>query len=205
MGIADTSIAALSAALSGGAAVAAWQASREANKTAGSVAQIERDRWHRELSPQLKLKIDPNNHFLCIRFVRPAALGRIQVSLRVRDDRDRSQDPELAGSVTAQMRAEVVWGPYRFRPGIDHADDLGRAVKPFTLEPDDLHRVAIDPTLRPTWFDGASGETRWREKYRNAPMRVWATCEASDHKPWRLSCELPWNGRWARTEAPSQA
>ncbi|WP_411147349.1 hypothetical protein [Streptomyces sp. A30] len=203
MGIADTSIAAAAAALSGAAAVAAWRASREANNTASSVAQIERDRWHRELTPQLQLRIDPNNHFLYVRFVRPAALGRLQVQLQVRDDRDRSQDPELAGSVTAQMRAEVIWGPYRFRPGIDGADNLGRTLAPFFFEPDDLHRVAIDPTLTPTWFEGPTGEQRWREQYRTSPMRLWATCEAPGHKPWRLSCEPPWDGNPVLTEPPA--
>ncbi|MEU2058583.1 hypothetical protein [Streptomyces bungoensis] len=58
MSIVDTSIAAAAAALSGVAAWGAWKASREANATASSVAQIERDRWHRELTPQLRIKLE---------------------------------------------------------------------------------------------------------------------------------------------------
>ncbi|GAA3079324.1 hypothetical protein [Streptomyces glomeratus] len=62
MSILDTSIALASAAFTGAAAYGAWKASSEANKaawnaneTAAAVAQIERDRWHKELRPQLRI------------------------------------------------------------------------------------------------------------------------------------------------------
>ncbi|MEU5765987.1 hypothetical protein ABZ782_08710 [Streptomyces asoensis] len=199
MSIADTSIAAASAAFSGVAALAAWRASREANSTAASVAQIERDRWHNDLTPQLRLMVREAYRDMIVRFDGPASLGRLTLQLHVRDDRDRSQDPVLAGSVTQEMRAEVIWGPYRFRPGIDGADERGRAVSPFTLEPGDRTKVAIDPSLRPTWYEGPDGERRWRDEYRTARMRLWAECQAPGHKPWRLSFEVSRDGNWACT------
>ncbi|MFE2186050.1 hypothetical protein [Streptomyces sp. NPDC059455] len=87
MSIVDTSIAAVSAALSGAAAYGAWKASREANKaawnaneTAAVVAQIERDRWHKELTPQLRIKLQAEPHeVLYVRFDGPATLGELAV------------------------------------------------------------------------------------------------------------------------------
>lgn len=199
MGIADTSIAAASAAFSGFAAIAAWRASKEANDTASSVAQIERDRWHKELTPQLRLKLEVQQGMLYVRFDGPASLGKIDVQLTVRDDFDRSRVPALPGGATPEQIAQTIWGPYRFRPGIDGADQLGRTVTPPPLEADDRTRLAIDPSLRPSWYEGADGGRRWRDQYRTARFRLWADCEAEGHRPWRLSFEVPQDGAWAQT------
>ncbi|GAA3311639.1 hypothetical protein [Streptomyces cinereospinus] len=120
----------------------------------------------------------------------PDSLGPVRVRLEVRDDRDRSDDPEPAGSVSRQMRAQVIRGSPRFRPGIDGADGLGRTVETFRLEPGDQTRLATDPTLRPTWYEGADGEQRWREQCRDAPVRLWTVCEADGHRPWRFTREV---------------
>jgi hypothetical protein len=199
MGIADTSIAAASAAFSGLAAFGAWKASRQANDTAASVAQIERDRWHNALTPQLRLKLEQSDGLLYVRFDGPAQLGRLSIRLIIRDDFDRSRVPSLAGGPTPDEIAQVVWGPYRFRPGIDGADQLGRTVMPFPLDAGDRTRLALDPSARPAWYEGVDGEERWRRQYRNATIRLWADCEAEGHKPWRLSFGVTQDGRWAQT------
>ncbi|MFD5856019.1 hypothetical protein [Streptomyces chartreusis] len=201
MGIADTSIAAAAAALSGVAAFASWRSSREANATASSIAQIERDRWHRELTPQLRLRVDANQQKVYVRFDSPAALKLLQVWLHVRDDRDRSEDPVLGAGPTAAQRAEVIWGPYSFRRGTDGVMAGGRSAGPYRLAAQDMTLVAIEPSHRPTWMEGTSGEDQWRSQYRTAGMRLWADCEAEGHKPWRLSFELPFDGSWAETGA----
>ncbi|MEU8984568.1 hypothetical protein [Streptomyces sp. NPDC048309] len=201
----DTSIAALSAALSGAAAYGAWKASREANKaawnaneTAASVAQIERDRWHRELTPQLRIKLQADPHeVLYVRFDGPAALGELAVALKIRDDFDRSRLPHLAGTPTPEEREQVIWGPYRFRPRVDDADELGRSVPAFPLLPGDRHRLALDPSLRPSWYPGDDREQRWRDEYRTSPIRLWAECTAPGHKPWKLAFAVPQDGTWA--------
>ncbi len=202
MGSADTIIAAVAAGLSGVAAVASWRSSAQANATAEAVARIERDRWHLDLTPQLRLKLEPQGGMLYVRFDGPASLGRITVQLTVRDDRDRVRDPVLAGGPTAEERAEVVWGPYHFRPGVDGADQLGPSVTPFTLEADDRTRLAVDESLRPRWYEGTGGEEQWRQQNRTKRMRLWADCTAAGHKPWKLSFEVPQDGTWARTGQP---
>jgi hypothetical protein len=205
MSIVETSIAAFSATLSGVAAYGAWKASREANmaawkanETADSVAQIERDRWHKELTPQLRIKRQAEPHdVLYVRFEGPAKLGEIQVQLTIRDDFDRSRLPHLAGTPTHEQRAEFIWGPYRFRPGVDGADELGRSVPAFPLPPGDRHRLALDLTRKPSWYEDAAGEQRWRNEYRTAPIRLWAECTAPGHKPWQLAFAVPQDGSWA--------
>lgn len=199
MGIADTSIAAAAAAFSGLAAIGAWKASKEANKTAESVAQIERDRWHEELTPLLRLRFEPEQGMLYVRFDGPAALGRINVKLTLRDDRDRSRPPGSAVVYPPEELARLIWGPYRFRPGVDGADQIGRSVATFPLESNDRTRFAVDPSFRPSWFEGVAGEESWRRQYRTARIRLWADCDAPGHKPWRLSFEVPQDGSWAQT------
>ncbi|MGW2550145.1 hypothetical protein [Streptomyces sp. NPDC001635] len=199
MGIADTSIAAASAFLSGLAAFGAWKASQEANKTAESVAQIERDRWHNELTPLLRLRLEPEQGMLYVRFDGPAALGRINVKLTLRDDRDRSRVPESGVVYPPEELPTVIWGPYRFRPRVDGADEIGRSVAVFPLESNDRKRFAVDPSFRPSWYEGTGGEERWRHQYRTARIRLWADCGAPGHRPWRLSFEVPQDGSWAQT------
>ncbi|MFF0698420.1 hypothetical protein ACFYU4_38020 [Streptomyces tendae] len=209
MDIVEGSIAAAAAVFSGWAAYSAMRAARSSDRnaqtanrtaelafqTAEAVAQIERDRWHSALTPQLEMRQRPDG--LELRLAGPAAIGQLQVDLQIRDDRDRSNDPDVG--TTREQRAEVIWGPKRFRPGIDLASSDGRTVGPLFLEPGDMTRVATDPTLRPDWYEGVDGEQRWRQQYRDERMRLWAVCTAEGHKPWRLSFEVPRGGHWAIT------
>ncbi|MFC8350947.1 hypothetical protein [Streptomyces sp. NPDC057280] len=174
-----------------------------AAQTAESVAQIERDRWHRELTPRLRVRVDlsGSNQVLILRFDGPGELGRLHITLSIRDDRDRSEDPVL-GSDTDEQRAAreaVIWGPLRFRYGVDQADSAERTAGPFSLEAHDERKVAVQPSMRPRWYDGAEGELRWEADYRyQRPLRLWADCEAEGHKPWRLAFEVSTtSGEWA--------
>ncbi|MEY2247249.1 hypothetical protein AB8A21_30640 [Streptomyces sp. BF23-18] len=201
----DTSIAAVSALLSAGAALAAWRASRQANEaatkaneTAAAVARIEQERWHRELTPQLRIKLQAEPHErLYVRFDGPAKLGELHVELRIQDDFDGSRPPHLVGTLTPEQVADVIWGPYRFRPGVDDADALGRAVPAFSLLPGGRTRLAVDPSPRPSWYEGTDGEQRWRDRYRTSPIRLWAVCTAPEHEPWKLAFAVPRDGGWA--------
>ncbi|MER7952036.1 hypothetical protein ABTY59_32060 [Streptomyces sp. NPDC096079] len=203
MGIADTSIAAAAALFSGISAFASWKTAQRAHGTAESVAQIERDRWHTELTPQFAARIvgqDGRLEGLDVRFNGPVGLGRLDaVRLTIRNDRDRSNDPVLGAGPTAEQRAEVIFGPFRFRPGTDDADPLGRTLGPFTLDVHDEHRLALDPSLAPFWYEGAEGAQRWRHDHPDSEnLRLWIDCEAKGHKPWKLSVEVGWTGNWVQ-------
>ncbi|MEU0853800.1 hypothetical protein ABZ387_38765 [Streptomyces flaveolus] len=137
---------------------------------------------------------------LYVRFDGPARLGKVRVRLTVRDDIDRSRVPPLAGGPTPEQITAIIWGPYRFKPGIDGADHLGRTVAPFPLEVSDHTRLAMQPSRQPSWYEGNDGWSRWYSQYREARIRLWADCEVEGHKPWRLSLEVPRDGTWAQTD-----
>ncbi|AZP14755.1 hypothetical protein EJC51_47195 [Streptomyces aquilus] len=224
MDLVEGSLAAAAALFTGWAAYSAMDAAKTAKKaaessdhngqtanrtaelaaqTAESVAQIERDRWHRELTPRLRVRVDLSepNHVLVLRFEGPGELGRLQVRLSIRDDRDHSDDPVLGADPEEQRaeRAAVIWGPLRFRQGVDRADAGERTAGPFHLEAHDERKVTVQPSMRPRWYEGASGELRWEADYRyQRPLRLWADCEAEGHKPWRLPFEVSTtSGAWA--------
>ncbi|MCD2469534.1 hypothetical protein MBT42_39145 [Streptomyces sp. MBT42] len=203
MGIADTSIAAAAAAFSGIAAFASWKASQRAHGTAESVAQIERDRWHKELTPQVAVVLGGAHsaRLLIVRFNGPVGLGRLDaVQLTIRDDRDRSKDPVLGTGPTAEERAQFIFGPFRFRRGADGADSLGRTVDPFALDVHDEWRLALDLSTVPYWCEGVEGDRSWRGRFPadRDKLRLWIECEAQGHRPWKLSAEVAWNEDWVQ-------
>jgi hypothetical protein len=190
MSTVETGIAAASAGLSAVATFLAWRTAREANGTAASVAQIERDRWHKDLTPRLGFLLPGPGH-LQVRFDGPASLGELHLLLEVRDDRPRPREEQLAGLPTPEEEARYIWGPMRFRPRIDHADEEGRTVAPrHPLEVGETTRLAVCQTVRPPSYEHEDGRQRWFDRYQDAPMRLWVTCEAADHKPWRLHVDV---------------
>ena len=69
---------AVTAGLSAVAAVGSWRAARRANKTAETVARIERDRRHEERRPQFDLTLEargPQHSMLNVHLAGPDELG----------------------------------------------------------------------------------------------------------------------------------
>ncbi|MGW7824936.1 hypothetical protein ACWGLF_44555 [Streptomyces puniciscabiei] len=103
-------------------------ASRAAAKAG---AQVERDRWHHEMTPQFDVTITrlgpgSDQASLMVTFEGPAALERLdEVELEIRDD-GYTHGVGLVGGVDEQELANTIWGPYRFKPGIDGATGVGR-------------------------------------------------------------------------------
>ncbi|MFF5808236.1 hypothetical protein [Streptomyces sp. NPDC012746] len=221
MDIIEGSIAAVAAAFSGWAAWEAMRAARSADRnsqaanetaalayrTAESVAQMERDRFHRELTPDIRFRLTKERGHveLLVQYNGPAALGRLDsVELRVRDDRDRSNDPVLGSGLTAEERAATIWGPYRFRHGADGADATGRSVEPISLAPREERPLGLDPTMPPPGYSG--GSFQWEKDHREKDFRLWVTCHVEGHKPWSLTADVPQrlgettSSRWTRAQ-----
>lgn len=208
MDIVEGSIAAVAAGFSGWAAWSARQAARSSDRnsktanqtaelayqTAESIAQIERNRWHQELMPQVAFRIDDERGWneLMVRYTAPTGIGRLDsVELRVRDDRDHDGDPVLAGGLTPEERRATIWGPYRFRiyDRSTEAEGRGRIAEPFSLARGDVQRLTLETTFPHSHYSG--GSTAWEQHYDREPLRLWIVCRAEGHKPWELTVDVP--------------
>jgi len=173
------------------AAFGAWKAASAANRTATIVAAIERDRRHTELTPQFDItggeQAAGGSAVMRVVLAGPPDLDRLDsVTIMIRDDvPDRK--PHVAGGPTAEEIATVVWGPYRFVPGTDGADELGRGVAPVALRLGEGTRFALEPSLAPHWV---SDFASWRRDYEGTPVRLTLICEREGREPWTIRREV---------------
>ena len=133
------------------AAVGAWRAARSSSQASAAMTAIERRRWHADLTPQFEVRcrvMSGERAKLGVALVGPAALDRLdQVTVRIRDDVP-GRAPVTPSGPTAEEIARQVWGPYRFVPGVDGADQPGRSVAPFGLLLGDWRPLALERTRR---------------------------------------------------------
>lgn len=164
----------------------------ESHRTADTVAQIERDRWHADLTPQFNVsirKVAPGSDLALLRIelVGPPALHRLDgVTIAVRNDAvDRT--PRTPPPPTAEEVAAQIWGPFRFEPGVDLVMEPGRETPVFPLEIGYSRPFAMRMTRWPYWYEQAM----WAAMYGAAPVRLWVVCELDGHRPWRIPFQVP--------------
>ena len=122
------------------AVVAAWAArqsrisAEHANAAAETLATIERDRRHAELTPQFQVTVDDGGSgnrdrlVLLMRLTGPPGLDQLGgLTVRIRDDNYRRWVGELPVGATREQVENCIWGPYRLVPGL--GSDDGRADK----------------------------------------------------------------------------
>ncbi|MFF2852712.1 hypothetical protein ACFVT5_41425 [Streptomyces sp. NPDC058001] len=184
------------AALSAVATAGAWFAAHRSTKTAETLARIERDRRHEERRPQFALTLGgPNREYstLDVQLVGPDELGEVEiVSIRVDDD-DRDRSRLTPSSATREQLDNHVWGPFRFTPRTDGADEYGRAVASFRLKVGRGRPFQMDRTRPGTWMTGRTMD-HWQEEYLGYPVRLVLTCRVGDEE-WVLARRLP-NEPW---------
>ncbi|MFE4177123.1 hypothetical protein ACFRR7_34665 [Streptomyces sp. NPDC056909] len=170
------------------AASHANRAAERANATADAVAQVERDRWHHEMTPQFDVTITrlgpgTGQASMVLTFEGPAALERLdEVELEIRDD-GYTHGVGLAGGPNERELENTIWGPYRFKPGIDGATGIGRISPAVPLVLGDPIKRALEESLPPSWTSRAN----WRERYGNEPVRLWVRCRREGYRPWTLT------------------
>src|SRR6266702_1209892 len=105
MNLAVAILSAVGTLVAAGAAVGAWKAAQQANQAAAIMAEIERHRWHAELTPQFEVSCratSSDRTKLQVAFVGPPGLDRLDhVTITIRDDL-RGRKPVIAGSATAE-------------------------------------------------------------------------------------------------------
>jgi hypothetical protein len=186
------------------AAVAAQQSrksSDNANQTARTLADIEQDRRHSELTPRFRVRVEPwtagNDQDLRLRVMLtgPTGLDRIDgLTVKIRDDHFRRGEGTLTagGPAREEIKAQV-WGPYRFRPGTGpdeaRADDGGRVtVYRAELPIGEELPYFLERTRPPLWARSMSQE-QWNEQ-RGPVIRIALEAWHNDHGRWILPCEV---------------
>ncbi|MYX67339.1 hypothetical protein K388_05606 [Streptomyces sp. KhCrAH-43] len=180
------------AGLSAVAAAGAWFAAHRANRTADTVARIEEQRWHAELTPQFSFELMETGNgqaLLDVHLEGPDFLGHLDsISIAVGND-DRGHPVLNAGvDVTQEEVDAFVWGPYRFSPHADGADEHGRSPEPFDLAVGTGTRRAMQRTRPGHWMEGKTPGT-WQGEYVGKPIRLKLTCRRGDEE-WVITRHL---------------
>ncbi|GAA3251566.1 hypothetical protein [Nonomuraea helvata] len=181
-------VSALAAIVAVVVAFFAWKATKNAAKATADLTKIEARRWHHDLTPQFTFELGPeagDRTTLKVWFNGPAALGELTVSVTIRNDKPRNST--LAGSPSQEEIDAQVWGPYRFVPHVDGADQHGRAAAPIKLLPGDGRQFSLQRTIAPSW----TREEWWRDEFKYAPVRVGLRCTSGDDDPWTVYHEVP--------------
>ncbi|MFF8633526.1 hypothetical protein ACF052_04820 [Streptomyces pilosus] len=132
-------------------------AAADSADTAREVAQIERDRWHRELTPELTfslIRVGSNRLRLTTTLAGPVGLDHLDtITLTVRDEagRDHSAGPHYDEAMRTELPS-VIWGPARFSPGVDGVAAPGRQCIIRSLERGNFVHRQMDNSEPPSWF-----------------------------------------------------
>lgn len=172
------------------AAVGAWRAARQSSVATETLAGIERDRWHTELTPRFDVRATRvpggDRATLTVTLTGPPGLDSLdELTVTIRDD-DRDHHPKVLVAATAEQIDQQVWGPYRFASGVDEADPNGRSVAPVLMLMGNGRLFALERTRAPSW----TNDVFWLGTYGHAPIRLTLTCRRAPHRPWTVPIEV---------------
>lgn len=198
-------LGAIATAAGATAAFGAWKAASRSNTAATILADIERARWHTELTPRFDATCyraaTGDGAQLTFVLTGPTGLDRLDsVVIAIRDDRS-NRTPLIAGGATADDLARVLWGPMRFRPHVDGADKDGRRIPSFPMARLETKPFTLEPSLVPKWMDGDVAD--WRRRYVDHPVRLALTCTRDGHKEWNVELDVPIETREPTADVPS--
>lgn len=162
----------------------------QANETNTKVAAIEQRRHHNDLRPQFELTFERasggQHPRLEVKLAGPPELGRLdKVAISMRNDQERRSI--LPNGPKAEDLEDCVWGPYRFRPFVDGADQAGRQLGEFSIEVGDARTFALEPSLEPHWHVPAGS---WTREQKGKPIRLTVTSTREGHEPWTKVYEI---------------
>jgi hypothetical protein len=173
-------------------AVFAWRAADRSAAAAEGVTRIERDRWHRELTPDLDLQLvqhHANYWALNIELTGPESLQTLDsLVIEVLDEKGVDHLPNPAAGITEAELRTVIWGPLRLRPGVDGVTGPGRTTTIDSLELGQRAVRALEVSLQPSWY--ADPIDTWARHYLDHPLRLRITCHKAEHR-WILIRDLP--------------
>ncbi|MBP0454007.1 hypothetical protein J5Y04_31365 [Kitasatospora sp. RG8] len=167
-------------------------AAADSAETAREVAQIERDRWHRELTPELTFsltRLGSHQLRLTTTLDGPVGLDHLDtITLTVRDEAgwDHSARPHYNDEQRAELQS-VIWGPARFTPGVDGVAAPGRQSVIRDLERGNVTFRQMENSSAPSWFENVAD---WVDGYWDANLRLQAVCKRDGDRPWIVVAEV---------------
>jgi hypothetical protein len=197
MNLAIAIIAVLAALASAVAAIGSLRSSRRANETTRTLANLESDRRHSELTPSFEIELTPfgnanDEAWLDLRQTNgPLVLDSVVITILDEVGQDH-WSRGLPENLSAEDAAVFIWGPYEFNSGASEQVDNYRKTKPRRYHRiagtdwDHLHLVRTRPGA---WMAGTLLED-WRAEH-SGPLRLLITCELEDYAPWHIPVELP--------------
>jgi hypothetical protein len=183
------------------AGVAAWAARQsrnsalEANAAAKSLAVIERDRRHDELTPMFDatLKVYDEDRAELKSSLSGGRLERLDdVTITILDASGRDHWMHgLPEGVTQQDAEAFIWGPYEFNTSAGDQILTNRQTRPrpySRVSGRNWDLLPMVPTLPGHWMSSESDS--WREEYRREPVRLLLTCRLDGHEPWLVNMDV---------------
>ncbi|WP_433459893.1 hypothetical protein [Micromonospora sp. CA-248212] len=190
VGTVTSALAALAALV---VAYLAYRTTQTAASSTAALTRIEARRIWAETLPQFKITAEAQSDtyaMLHVELVGPPSLDRLdQIQLSVRDDYHARGASQIAGGPSADQVANHVWGPYRFRHGIDGGSENGRDVAPFSLPLGEGTDFAMDRQLPPLWNTSGT-EASWRRDYAGKSVRLLLRCTRDGFEPWTVPAEV---------------
>jgi len=178
-------------------------AAARSNAAAETMAEIERGRQYRELTPRLRVTITGSNPgvddlTMHVELVGPPALVQLdKLTVTIRDDHHRRGDSlTLPAGNDGPTRDDIkrhIWGPYMLRPQVGphnaRADITGRTVVyEDPLPVGEELPFPLEPTRPARWMHGTTPDM-WR-KERGSTIRVLFLAEHNTYGIWRLPAKI---------------
>ena len=185
-----TAIATGAAAVAAGGSVIAAIYS---NGTSKSIAKIEKDRRHSELTPKFEVFLvntRPDNHELTLWLRGPAGLAKIDsLTISIRDNKRMGASP--SGRPTEEEVAKQIWAPRRFSPQIDGASSDGRSVPYLDLRLGDEAKFQLEKTPSPPWMTYSGPHEWWEPLGISRSVKISIACKSEEFGSWTVPWDKP--------------
>ncbi|MGQ4338093.1 hypothetical protein ACN6LF_001889 [[Kitasatospora] papulosa] len=174
------------------AAFLAWRTAVRSAATADTVARIEQERWHSDLTPRFELELAETGNgqaSLLLRLAGPDSLQHLdRISIEVGND-DKERVLFHSGPDVSQADIDAfVWGPLKFTPGVNGTDENGRGPEPFSLEVGRGTQRAMQRTHPGHWMTGKT-QGMWQGEYVGQPVRLVLRCRRGEQE-WVIARQL---------------
>jgi hypothetical protein len=173
--------------------VLAWLTARQASRAGDSMATIESDRWHKELTPDLQfhlIRLGPDHLRLDTTLVGPVGLDHLdKVTITVLDETGVDHNGAALNDAERAELPSVMWGPFRFTPRVNDVAEPGRETVIATgLQQLDRVPRQMEASRAPSWYRDRGQD--WQRDHEGKPVRLKAVCELAGHRPWIIVREL---------------